>query len=321
MTATTPTTPATPATDTQSAPVTAPTWPSSVTVVDVTPRDGLQDAAAFVPTARKLAFIEALLDAGVRHIEATSFVHPKWVPQLADADALAAALPRRAGVRYSALTPNMRGYERARAAGLDEVVLVVSASEAHNKANLNRSVAESLAQLAEVAAAAHADGIATRGAIATAFGCPFDGVVAPEAVLRVARAYIEMGVDSLSLADTIGVANPRQVYEMFTRARAETPASIPLGAHFHDPQGFGLANVFAALQAGVVILDAAVGGLGGCPYAPGATGNLSTEELIRFLDALGLATGVSLDALAAARAQILTEIASGEPVDTSHSMR
>lgn len=310
-----------PTTDARAALSAAPTWPTSVTVVDVTPRDGLQDAAAFVPTAKKLAFIEALIDAGVRNIEATSFVHPRWVPQLADADDLGARLPRREGVVYSALTPNMRGYERARAAGVDEIVLVISASESHNKANMNRSIDDSLAQLSEVAAQARKDGTAMRGGVATAFGCPFEGAVAPEAALRIARGYVEMGVHLVSLADTIGIAQPRQVYELFTRLRAETPAEIPLAAHFHDPRGFGLANVFAALQAGVTTFDAAVGGLGGCPYAPGSTGNLSTEALVGFLEAMGLATGVALDRLAAARAQILADIASGEPVDTSHSIR
>ena len=311
----------TPATDTQSVAMYTPTWPVSVTVVDVTPRDGLQDAATFVPTAKKLAFIAALLDAGVRHIEATSFVHPKWVPQLSDADELARLLPRREGVVYSALTLNERGYQRARAAGVDEIVMVVSASESHNRANLNRAIDDSLAQMREVAAEAHKDGVTIRGGVATAFGCPFEGVVTPEAALRVAQAYVEMGVSVLSLADTIGVAQPHQVYDLFSRLRAETPASIPLAAHFHDPRGYGLANVFAALQAGVTTFDAAVGGLGGCPYAPGSTGNLSTEALLDFLAAMGFSTGISLDAMAQARAQILADIASGEPVDTSHSMR
>ena len=310
-----------PTTDPHAVSSVAPTWPATVTVVDVTPRDGLQDAAAFVPTARKLAFIEALLDAGVRHIEATSFVHPKWVPQLADADELASKLPRRAGVVYSALTLNMRGYQRARVAGVDEIVMVISASESHNRANLNRAIDESLAQMREVAAEARKDGITMRGGVATAFGCPFEGAVAPEAALRIARAYVEMGVSVVSLADTIGVAQPRQVYELFTRLRAETPATIPLAAHFHDPRGYGLANVFAALQAGATTFDAAVGGLGGCPYAPGSTGNLSTEALLQFLEDLGFSTGISLDAMAQARAQILADIASGEPVDTSHSIR
>ncbi len=300
---------------------TSPTWPERVTIVDVTPRDGLQDADHFVTSAQKLGFIDALLDAGITTIEATSFMHPKWIPQLADADYVAGHLPRRAGVIYTGLIPNLRGYERAHAARIDEVVLVVSASESHNRANLNRSVDELLAQLREVASAAKRDGVMVRGAVATAFGCPFEGHVDPEAVLHVVRAYAEMEVDMVSLADTIGVGNPRQVYTLFQRARQELPEHVSLGAHFHDRAGYGLANVFAALQAGVTTFDAAVGGLGGCPYAPGAPGNLSTETLVEYLEAMGFSTGVSLERLAAARTQLLLNLASGEPVTTGHSMR
>lgn len=297
------------------------TWPEQITVVDVTPRDGLQDADTFVATEDKLRHIEALIDAGVRHIEATSFMHPKWIPQLADADTVAAQLPRRDDVVYSALVPNLRGYVRARAASIGEVTLVVSASESHNRANLNRSVAESLAQLAEVASHAHEDGVVVRGAVATAFGCPFEGDVAPEAVLRVVRAYVAMGVGQVSLADTIGSGNPRQVYELFRAARQEMPPTLSLSAHFHDRAGYGLVNVFAALQAGVTTFDAAVGGLGGCPYAPGAPGNLSTETLVEYTEKMGLATGISLDGLAAVRAQIMGALARGVPVSTGHSLR
>lgn len=296
-------------------------WPSQITLVDVTPRDGLQDADTFVTTGQKLTFINGLIAAGVRHIEATSFMHPKWIPQLADADALAARLPRVPGVTYSALIPNMRGYERARAAGINEVVLVISASESHNKANLNRSVDESLRQLADVASRAKADGMLIRGAIATSFGCPFEGDVSPASVLRIARAYAEMGVDLLSLADTIGVGNPRQVYTLFSQVRAEIPATLPLAAHLHDRSGYALANAFAALQAGVTSFDAAVGGLGGCPYAPGAPGNVSLEALVTYVEAMGFQTGISLSALATAREQLLHDLAHGERVTTGHSMR
>lgn len=300
---------------------TSPTWPSQVTVVDVTPRDGLQDASNFVTSEQKLSFINALVDAGVKAIEATSFMHPKWIPQLADADYVAAHLPRRPGVIYSALIPNMRGYERARAAQIEEITLVVSASESHNRANLNRSVEESLAQLEEVAERARHDGMVVRGAVATSFGCPFEGKVAPEAVLRIVRAYARMEVEQVSLADTIGAGNPRQVFTLFEMARQELPENISLSAHFHDRAGYGLANVFAALQAGVTTFDAAVGGLGGCPYAPGAPGNLSTETLVEYLEAMGLATGISLAKLAAAREQLVQDLAHGEPVTTGHSMR
>lgn len=296
-------------------------WPTQVTVVDVTPRDGLQDADHFVTAEQKLSFIHVLLDAGVQAIEATSFMHPKWIPQLADADYVASHLPRQAGVIYSALIPNLRGYERARAAQIDEVVLVVSASESHNRANLNRSVDESLAQLREVAAQARRDGVLVRGAVATAFGCPFEGQVAPGVVMRIVHAYADMDVQMVSLADTIGVGNPRQVFTLFQRARQELPAHITLGAHFHDREGYGLANVFAALQAGVTTLDAAIGGLGGCPYAPGAPGNLSTERLVEFLEAMGFSTGISLEQLAKAREQLMEDLARGEPVTTGHSIR
>lgn len=300
---------------------TTPTWPERVTIVDVTPRDGLQDADHFVTSEQKLTFIDSLLDAGITSIEATSFMHPKWIPQLADADYVASHLPHRPGILYTGLIPNLRGYERARAAHIDEVALVVSASESHNRANLNRSVDESLAQLREVAAAAKRDGMKVRGGVATAFGCPFEGAVDPQAVLRIVRAYAEMEVDMVSLADTIGVGNPRQVYTLFQRTRQELPEHVSLAAHFHDRAGYGLANVFAALQAGVTTFDSAIGGLGGCPYAPGAPGNLSTETLVEYLEAMGFATGISQERLAAARAQLLSDLASGEPVTTGHSMR
>lgn len=297
------------------------TWPSQVTIVDVTPRDGLQDADHFVTSEQKLTFINTLLDAGISAIEATSFMHPKWIPQLADADYVATHLPQRPGVVYSALIPNLRGYERAQAAHIEEITLVVSASESHNRANLNRSVDETLAQLGAVAEQARRDGVVVRGAIATAFGCPFEGKVAPEAVLRIVRAYAQMEVQQVSLADTIGVGNPRQVFTLFQQARQELPENISLSAHFHDRAGYGLANVFAALQAGVTTFDAAIGGLGGCPYAPGAPGNLSTETLVEYLEALGFATGISLTTLAAAREQLMEDLAHGELVTTSNSMR
>lgn len=296
-------------------------WPTQVTVVDVTPRDGLQDADRFVTSEQKLTFIATLIDAGIRAIEATSFMNPRWIPQLADADFVATHLPQHPDVLYSALIPNMRGYERARAANIKEVTLVISASESHNRANLNRSVEESLGQLREVAKRARGDGIAVRGAVATSFGCPFEGKVAPESVLRIVRAYAEMEVQQVSLADTIGVGNPHQVYDLFQQTRQELPENVSLSAHFHDRAGYGLANIFAAIQAGVTTFDAAIGGLGGCPYAPGAPGNLSTETLVEYLETMGFATGISLPALAAAREQLLADLAQGEPVTTSHSMR
>jgi hydroxymethylglutaryl-CoA lyase len=294
-------------------------WPESITIVDVTPRDGLQDADHLITTEQKLQLVRDLLDAGVRQIEVTSFVHPVWVPQMADADQVAVSLPRQAGVTYRALVPNMRGYERARAAGITEILLVVSASEAHNRANLNRSIAETLAQLSEVVAHAKSDGIALCGAISTAFGCPFEGFVSSSAVARIARAYAEMGVQHIALADTIGVGNPRQVYELFCDIRKELPSTVVLTGHFHDRQGYGLANVFAAIQAGVTRFDAALGGLGGCPYAPGAPGNLATEALVDFVEQMGFATHISSEKLALARVHVLDALAHGEPALSRHS--
>jgi hydroxymethylglutaryl-CoA lyase len=293
-------------------------WPDTITIVDVTPRDGLQDADRLITTEQKLQLIRDLIEAGVRHIEVTSFVHPAWVPQMADADQVAAGLPRHPEVTYSALVPNMRGYVRARASGISEVALVVSASEAHNRANLNRSIDATLAQLAEVAAQARTDGIALRGAISTSFGCPFEGSVPIAAVTRIAQAYAEMGVQQIAPADTIGVANPRQVYELFNHVRKELPSTVTLTAHFHDRQGYGLANVFAAIQAGITRFDTAVGGLGGCPYAPGAPGNLATEAVVDFLEQMGFATHISQEKLAQARTQLLEALSHGEPAISRH---
>lgn len=295
------------------------TWPESVTIVDVTARDGLQDADRMISTEQKLQLIRDLINAGVRNIEATSFVHPRWVPQLADADQLMTKLPAYDGVTYSVLVPNIRGYQRAKAAGSTEIALVVSASESHNKANLNRSIADTLVQLSEVAAQAKADGIAVRGAISTSFGCPFEGKVAPEAVERVVQAYVAMGVQQIALADTIGVGNPKQVFELFKRIQREVPPTTSLIGHFHDRRGYGLANVFAALQTGVSRFDVALGGLGGCPYAPGAPGNLATEVVVEFLEEMGLKTGINLESLSKAYSSLMQALASGEEVKTSHS--
>lgn len=296
-------------------------WPTHVSLVDVTPRDGLQDAPSSISTEEKLQFIALLIAAGVRKIEATSFMRASWIPQLADADAVAAALPRAEGVTYSGLVPNMRGYERARAAHLDEIVLVVSASESHNRANLNRSVDESLAQLREVAQAAHADGIQVCGAVATAFGCPFEGEVSLSSVMHVVDAYLDMGVQALHLSDSIGTGNPRIISDAFTTVRRQAPAEVQLGAHLHDRAGLALANVYAAFRAGATSFDGAVGGLGGCPYAPGAPGNLATSALVTLFESMGYSTGISLPALYEAQDYVMSALAHGTPVTDSHSMR
>lgn len=271
-------------------------FPDAVEIVEVGPRDGLQNEAATVATPDKVALLAALRAAGLRHFEATSFVSPRWIPRLADAEAVLAALPPDPAVIYGGLIPNNRGYDRALAAGAREVALVVSATEGHCRANLNRAVAEVLASFAPIAARGLADDIRVRANISTAFGCPFDGVPPIAQVLSVAERIAAAGIADITLSDTIGVANPRQVAELFMQARAALPA-VTFAAHFHDTRGLALANVVAALDAGIRRFDASIGGLGGCPYAPGASGNVATEDLAFMLAEMGIATGLDLDRL------------------------
>lgn len=270
--------------------------PERVLVTDVGPRDGLQSEAAFVPTERKVALIEALAAAGVPRIEATSFVHPRAVPQMADAEAVMAAIRRRPGVRYTALVPNARGAERALAARADELNVVTSATETMNQRNLRMSIAESIAACREVVRLAERAGVPVNGTVSVAFGCPYEGDVPTEQVVAVVARLVDAGVREVSLADTIGVGNPRQVEALVEAVRARWP-TLPLGLHFHDTRGLGLANVLAGLQAGVTRYDASVGGVGACPFAPGATGNICTEDLVYMLHELGVATGIDLAAL------------------------
>ncbi len=270
--------------------------PERVLVTDVGPRDGLQSEAAFVPTERKVALIEAFAAAGVSRIEATSFVHPRAVPQMADAEAVMAAIRRRPGVRYTALVPNARGAERALAARADELNVVTSATETMNQRNLRMSIAESIAACREVVRLAERAGVPVNGTVSVAFGCPYEGDVTTEQVVAVVARLVDAGVREVSLADTIGVGNPRQVEALVEAVRARWP-TLPLGLHFHDTRGLGLANVLAGLQAGVTRYDASVGGVGACPFAPGATGNICTEDLVYMLHELGVATGIDLAAL------------------------
>jgi hydroxymethylglutaryl-CoA lyase len=272
--------------------------PAKVTIVEAGPRDGLQNEARHVPSEEKVRLIEALAETGIARIEATSFVHPKWIPQLADADEVLASVRRRPGVSYAALVPNLKGLERAVAAKVDEAVLFLSASEGHSKANINKTIAEALETYRPVAAAAKRAGLRARGAISTAFGCPFDGDVDPGAVARIARELHDMGCDEVAVCDTVGYANPRQVEEVVGRVAAEVPIER-IALHFHDTRGTALANILAGLQAGVTVFDGAVGGLGGCPYAGGATGNVATEDMVNMLEEMGVATGVDLDRLIA----------------------
>ena len=273
--------------------------PERALVTDVGPRDGLQSELAFVPTERKIAIVEALAAAGVPRIEATSFVHPRAVPQMADAEAVLAGIQRRPGVRYTALVPNARGAERALAAQADEINVTVATTDTFSQRNVRMSVADSVAACGEVVRLAAPAGVPVACTISVAFGCPYEGDVAPEGVLDLVARVMDLGVAELSLADTIGVANPRQVEELVATVRARWPA-VPLGLHFHDTRGLGLANVLAGLQAGVTRYDASVAGVGACPFAPGATGNICTEDLVYLLDGLGVASDIDLTALIAA---------------------
>jgi len=271
--------------------------PRRVRIYEVGPRDGLQNEARPIPTATKRRFIEALLAAGLREIEATSFVSPRAIPQLADADELLPSLPRPEGVRYPVLVPNLRGLERAAAVGATAIAVFTAASDAFTRHNIGMSVAESLDAFRPVIHAARDRGWWTRGYVSTAFGCPYSGRVKPARVVEVAAALLELGVDEVCLGDTIGVGVPSQVRELTGMALA---GGIPLGRlayHFHDTRGTALANVVAGLEDGVSCFDASTGGTGGCPYAPGAAGNLATEDLVYLLDGLGVEHGVDLPKL------------------------
>jgi hydroxymethylglutaryl-CoA lyase len=274
-----------------------PTARPRVAVTEVGTRDGFQSEAVFIPTADKAGVIDALIGAGVTHVEATSFVSPRAVPQLADAHEVLARVARRADAHLSALVPNPRGAERALGAGVDEMVSFVSASETHNRANLNAPIADSLANVAEVAAIARGR-VPLRGAIACAFGCPFEGEVPVDAALRVADAYAALGIDRLTLGDTTGMATPPTVARLVQAIAGRFP-QMRVALHFHNTRGIGLANVMVGLDLGIREFESSIGGLGGCPFAPGATGNVCTEDLVYLLEESGFDTGVDLEALIA----------------------
>jgi hydroxymethylglutaryl-CoA lyase len=275
--------------------------PKSISVREVGPRDGLQNEDP-VPTEAKVALIDALSQTGVRRIEAVSFVHPKAIPQMADADEVWARIHRNTGVRYSALVPNLRGAERALASGFTEIEAVVSASDTHNRKNVNRSTAESLDDIAVLIARAHEQGSTCQVIVSTAWGCPYEGDVPESRVVAVAGRAVRDGADSISFGDTTGMATPARVRRLIGEFRSANP-DVPLNVHFHNTRGTGLANVLTALELGVSDFDASVGGLGGCPYAPGATGNVATEELVHMVEDMGVATGVNLDAMVEAAAE------------------
>lgn len=273
--------------------------PKKVSVYEVGPRDGLQNEARQVPTPDKIRFIDALVASGIRDIEITSFVSPKWIPQLADASEVARGVARPAGVRMSALVPNRRGLDSALAAGMKEVAVFMSASETHNQKNVNKPIAATLAAFDDVVPHARAAGVPVRAYLSTCFGCPYEGDVDPERVVALTGRLRELGVYQVSISDTIGVANPRQVEDVLGRVLAQHPIEA-IAVHFHDTQGTALANCLVALTMGVTTIDAAAGGLGGCPYAPGASGNLATEDVVAMLHGMGVETGIDLDKLAEA---------------------
>ena len=270
--------------------------PPRATIYEVGPRDGLQNEARMVATADKIAFVNALARTGLRFIEITSFVNPKWIPQLADAVEVARGVERPGGVAYSALVPNRRGLEAAIAAGMKEIAVFLSASETHNRKNVNKTIAETLAAFAEVVEPARAAGVRVRAYVSTVYGCPYEGEVDPRRAVELTRALRQLGVYQVSLGDTVGVANPAQVERVLDLVLAEAPPD-EVAMHFHDTRGTALANCLVGLAMGVTTIDAAVGGLGGCPYAPGASGNLATEDLVAMLHAMGVETGVDLDKL------------------------
>jgi isopropylmalate/homocitrate/citramalate synthase len=270
--------------------------PTRVTVLEVGPRDGLQNETAQIVTADKIAFVNALSDAGLPVVEVSAFVSPKWVPQMADAGDVFAGIDKRAGTRYPALVPNLAGLERAYAAGVQEVAIFAASSESFSRKNINQTIAESLAAYRQVCARANDLGLPVRAYLSTAFGCPFEGAVDPVRVAEVAAALIDMGAYEVAVSDTIGIAHPGQVPTVVDAVAERVPLN-KIALHFHDTRGTALANVLVALDLGITTFDASAGGLGGCPYAPGATGNLATEDLIYMLEGLEIETGVNLEAL------------------------
>jgi hydroxymethylglutaryl-CoA lyase len=272
---------------------------AAITVYEVGPRDGLQNEAAPVPTADKVAFINQLSAAGLRVIEVSAFVSPKWVPQMADAAEVCAAIEKRPGTRYAALVPNPKGLERALGAGITDVAVFAAASETFSRRNINASIAESIDNYREVARAALDAGCRVRAYLSTAFGCPFEGDVPVETVVGLTKTLLDLGASEVAVSDTIGIAHPGQVRQALSALLHEVPAH-QVALHFHDTRGTALANVLAALDFGVTTFDASAGGLGGCPYAPGASGNLATEDLLYMLHGLGRETGVSLEEVSAA---------------------
>jgi isopropylmalate/homocitrate/citramalate synthase len=286
-----------------------------VSIVEVGPRDGLQNESAVVPTPLKVAFVDKLTEAGHQSIEVSAFVSPKWVPQMGDAAEVFAGITRKEGVHYSALVPNRAGLDRALAAGVRDIAIFAAASETFSRRNINQSIDASFATYRQVTDAAAQAGLRVRAYLSTSFGCPFEGDVDPSRVVDLTQRLLQLGAYEVAVSDTIGIAHPGQVSRLLEQLLATVP-SAHIALHFHDTRGTALANVLAALQQGITTFDAAAGGLGGCPYAPRATGNLATEDLIYMLDGLGIATGVTLAGVV--RASRAIEGALGHPLPSRY---
>jgi hydroxymethylglutaryl-CoA lyase len=281
--------------------------PSVVRIVEVGPRDGLQNETVAVSVAARVALIEALVDAGLKTVEAGSFVSPKWVPQMADTAEVLANLARKPGVRYPVLVPNLQGLEAAEAAGAKDISVFAAASESFSRKNINCSIAESLERFRPVTERARAEGMRLRGYVSCVLGCPYEGEIKPSAVAKVSKALADLGCEEISLGDTIGAGTPLKAKTMIGTVAKDVPLDR-LAVHFHDTYGQALANILAAMEMGVAAIDSSVAGLGGCPYAKGASGNVATEDVVYMLDGMGIASGVDLDRLAAAGRRIMKEL-------------
>ncbi|MEP6483418.1 MAG: hydroxymethylglutaryl-CoA lyase [Rudaea sp.] len=282
--------------------------PASVRIVEVGPRDGLQNEKAIVPTATKIELIDRLSDTGLKTIEATSFVSPKWVPQLADATDVYTAIRKVPGVRYPVLVPNLQGYERARAVDVKEIAVFTAASEAFNRKNINASIDESIERFTPIMQRAKDDGVAVRGYVSTVLGCPYQGDVPVADVVRVAKRLHDLGCYEISLGDTIGIGTPSKAKAMLAAVAEAVPIDA-LAVHFHDTRGQALANILACLELGVSVIDSSVSGTGGCPYAKGASGNVATEDVVYMLHGMGIATGIDLEKLVAAGRWLSAQLA------------
>ncbi|WP_199426244.1 hydroxymethylglutaryl-CoA lyase [Thermaerobacillus caldiproteolyticus] len=290
-------------------------WPQRVTIKEVGPRDGLQNEETTIATEDKITWINQLSKTGLTYIEITSFVHPKWIPQLADALEVATRIERVPGVTYAALVPNMKGLEKALTAQVNEVSVFMSASETHNRKNINKSIEDTFPVFKEVVKVAKQEGKTVRGYVSTVFGCPYEGVISVDQVINVSEKLFEMGIDELSLGDTIGVATPRQVQEILEQLLKRFPKE-KLAMHFHDTRGTALANVLASLEMGMTTFDSSLGGLGGCPYAPGASGNVATDDLVYMLQGMGIWTGLHVERLTEAALFIQSKI--GRPLPSHY---